>query len=412
MSAEGSHPQEPPLRQLLLNPTSLQKMTTVLAANIEKGSVFLLDSQTATWMDTTLAGALASLTGGSVLCISTDDIQTNLLENKATLALLAAAPTLLLCTSWANGTFAQAVRPFVQACRECLGKEHNMNIDGIVTVRLDRSDETRWLEQLGVVRACSVTNETSQEESEGNCQGADAKKSPLIQNDASGSSGGSNITAASTIDNAEEKRAMMSETTTTLDAKDLASAHLVVGGDTMVVMEEDAVNTPTVQHLESDSASEAPGDSKIIQVEVASEDGDGTAHERFSMTTKAARWAAHSRRVQGRFRDAGFAATSAWTNSAAADSTDGAEESTVPSNPPLEEATEGAPDATRMLDDPWQAAAREPTSSSLSPSSSPLTKNVAGRSSLKRPRASDSSSKKNRDTVLTTVFQIEKNQKS
>ena len=257
MAAEGSHPQEPPLRQLLLNPTSLQKMTTVLAANIEKGSVFLLDSQTATWMDTTLAGALASLTGGSVLCISTDDIQTNLLENKATLALLAAAPTLLLCTSWANGAFAQAVRPFVQACRECLGKEHNMNVDGIVTVRLDRSDETRWLEQLGVVRACSVTNETSQEKgSEGNCQGADAKQSPLIQNDTCGSSSSNNITAASTIDKAEEKRAMMIETTTTLDAKDVAaSAHLVVGGDTMVVMEEDAANTPTVQYPESDSAS-------------------------------------------------------------------------------------------------------------------------------------------------------------
>ena len=70
MAASAPSPAEPPLRTLLLNPISFAKITKLLASKLSKGSVFLVDGASSTWMDATLAGAVAALTEGLVLCVA------------------------------------------------------------------------------------------------------------------------------------------------------------------------------------------------------------------------------------------------------------------------------------------------------------------------------------------------------
>ena len=112
---------------------------------VESGTLFLVDKASATWFDMALAGALAALSGGSVLALTLDVASSEIVPP------LPQSPALVVC-AWVHELVAPQLAAFIGACN-MLG---HVQAHGFVTVRFEQSSATKVLEAFQII-ACSIS---------------------------------------------------------------------------------------------------------------------------------------------------------------------------------------------------------------------------------------------------------------
>jgi hypothetical protein len=185
---------EPPLHPLFGHPKHFEKLVASVVARIPVGSVLLVArSSPTTWMDATLAGAVAARINGSVHAVGLSGDASAAATEAATFQSTSASSSSLpatrsgldsgttsafLCCAWVHAEVAPhldaLVRTYSQgpaqasvgasstSARSRASSTSNLRavqIVGLVSVRFEQSPATAFLEALGPVIACSFSRD-------------------------------------------------------------------------------------------------------------------------------------------------------------------------------------------------------------------------------------------------------------